>query len=138
MYVGGRNIHSVLNYLRGYDHALQDLGVSPTPLAGFSPWIHGHFLIFHQAWSPGRILLHSYGSDRAAIAALPRLYEAFLVARDKPGIEGINTWRDRRLEQAYGRDAIGLLGHQPESSPTDTDADLEDLDRWYYEPLDSA
>ncbi len=137
MYVGGCNVDAVLTYLHGYDQALVDSGVSPGPLEGFMEWVQRQYLVFHQAWGVGRILLHFYGSDRAAISALPALHAAFLADRALLGIAGITASRDQRLTEAYGPFEPGLVGHAPESSPTRPSSESSDLDRWYHEP-DSA
>jgi len=137
MYVGGRNINAVLTYLYGYNQALVDSGARPGPLDGFMEWVQRRYLVFHQAWGVDRILLHFYGSDRAAIGALPGLHAAFLADRAVLGIDGIIASRDQELTAAYGPFELGLIFHAPEASPTRPSSESAELDRWYHDP-DSA
>jgi hypothetical protein len=113
MYVGMCSIRSVSDYLQGYDHALSDAGQSETPLAGWGRWVEGRFLISHPAWHWTRILLHVYGSDQAAIEALPQLHREFLAQREELGIDGIESQHRRRFIAEYGQD-----WHEPPTTET--------------------
>ena len=104
MYVGRCSLRRVSAYLDGYEHALGDVGISETPLAGWGRWVELRFLISHAAWHWTRILLHAFGSDAAAIEALPGLYREFLLQREALGVEGIEAEHERRLMAEYGRD----------------------------------
>ena len=116
MYVLPCNLRSVGNYVSGYDHALGDVGHVETPLAGWMRWVECRFLIAHPAWHWTRILLHVYGSDRAAIEALPLLYEEFVAQRSEIGVEGIEAEHDRRLIAEHGR-----VWYEPDATGTTHD-----------------
>jgi hypothetical protein len=113
MYVGKCSIESVSNYLQGYDHALSDAGQAETPLSGWLRWVEWRFLISHSAWHWTRILLHVYGSEQAAIEALPQLHREFLAQRAELGIDEIESQLRRRLIAEYGRD-----WHEPPTTET--------------------
>ncbi len=117
MYVGRCSLRSVSDYVHGYDHALNDLGQSASPLAGWMRWVELHFLISHPAWHWTRILLHVYGSDAAAIEALPHLHELFLAQRAALGVEGIEAELDRRLRTEHG-----FPCYEPPETSTSVDA----------------
>ena len=85
MYVGRMSLRAASHYLHGYDHALEDAGCAPRPLEEWMRWVELRFLISHPAWHWTRILLHEYGTEEAAFAALPTLYRVFwLIASDCP------------------------------------------------------
>jgi hypothetical protein len=67
-------------------------------------WVEARFFISHPAWHWTRILLHIYGSVRAALEALPQLYEEFLAQRAALGVEGIEGEHRRRLVPEHGQD----------------------------------
>lgn len=113
LYVGRLSIDAVSHYLSGYEHALSDLGAEIIPLDGWMEWVQFRFLIRSAAWGWPRILLHVYGSDEAAIKALPSLHKEFMSDRQRLGIDGIELEQKRRLIEAYGED-----WHEP--SETDT------------------
>src|SRR5262245_59906823 len=96
LYVGRCSLRSVAFYLNGYDHALLEIGNAQTPWGGFQRWVELRFLISHAAWHWSRILLHVYGSDEAAIAALPGLYREYLSQREAVGADGIEAECRRR------------------------------------------
>lgn len=102
MYVGKCSVCAVSDYLNGYCHALSDLGHTETPLDGWMRWVELRFLISHPAWHWTRILLHVYGSDQAAIEALPGLHREFLAERDVIGVGGIEAALDQRLIEEHG------------------------------------
>jgi len=104
MYVGKCSVRAVSDYLNGYCHALGDVGHVETPLDGWVRWVESRFLISHPAWHWTRILLHVYGSDRAAIEALPQLHEEFLAQRAVLGVKGIEGEHRRRLIAKHGQD----------------------------------
>jgi len=116
MYVLPCNLRSVGNYVDGYDRALREVGHADTPLEGWMRWAECRFLISHPAWHWTRILLHVYGSDRAAIEALPHLYEEFVARRSAIGVEGIAAEHGRRLIAEHGRD-----WYEPDATDTTVD-----------------
>jgi hypothetical protein len=116
MYVGRCSLRAVSAYLDGYDHASGDLGQPELPLSGWGHWVESRFLISHPAWHWTRILLHAYGTDRAAIEALPQLYQEFLARRAAIGVEGIVDEHGRRFIAEYGQD-----WHEPAETSTTAD-----------------
>lgn len=113
MYVGRCSLRLVSAYLDGYDHAIGDLGISEMPLTGWGRWVELRFLISHPAWHWTRILRHVFGSDAAAIEALPGLYRQFLLRREALGVEGIEAEHHRRFMAEYGQD-----WHEPPETDT--------------------
>ncbi len=103
MYIGQCSIRSVSDYLSGYCHALNDLGHAETPLDGRLRWVKLRFLISHPAWHWTRILMHIYGSDQAAIAALPDLHREFRAERAVLGVDGIEAALAQRLIEEHGK-----------------------------------
>jgi hypothetical protein len=116
MYVGKCSLRAVSAYLDGYDHASGDLGQAELPLSGWGHWVESRFLISHPAWHWTRILLHAYGTDRAAIEALPQLYQEFLACRAAIGVEGIVDEHGSRFIAEYGQD-----WHEPAETSTTAD-----------------
>ena len=116
LYVGKCSVHAVSDYLHGYCQALSDLGQTETPLDGWMRWVEFHFLISHPAWHWARILLHVYGSDRAAIEALPGLHREFLAERAVMGVGGIEAALDQRLIEEHGE-----LWYEPPATTTTID-----------------
>ena len=107
LYVGSSSIKAVSDYLDGYEHAMIDNGTcgeEDRPLYGWMRWVELRFLISSSAWDWTRILLHVYGSDQAALDALPALYDRFLQQRASIGVHGIETERDQRFMAEYGED----------------------------------
>ena len=117
MYVGRCSIRAVRHYLDGYCHALRDLGHTETPLDGWMRWVELRFLISHPAWAWERILLHVYGSDSAAIEALPGLHREFLADRALMGVGGIEAAQEQRLIEEYGEP-----WYEPPATNTSIDA----------------
>jgi hypothetical protein len=115
LYVGRVSLRAVGHYLDGYDQALRDAGIGETPLRGWSRWVESRFLISHPAWHWTRILVHAYGNDHSAIAALPQLFDQFLIERRLVGVEGIEAELNRRLIAEYGQD-----WHAPTEAETTT------------------
>ncbi len=113
MYTDKSTLHALSVYLEGYDHAWGDLRQGYTPLTGWGHWICLRYLIYHSAWSWERVLLHVYGSDQAAIEAMPQLYDEFLAERELLGLERIYDELKRQLIAKYGRD-----WHEPETTNT--------------------
>jgi hypothetical protein len=118
MFVGADSLRALSHYLDGYAHGLRDAGQPETPLDGWMRWVELRFLISHPAWHWTRILLHVYGSDRVAMATLPRLYREFRSQREELGVSGIETEHRRRFVAEYGQD-----WHEP--PVTDTVAPIE-------------
>lgn len=90
--MGSNSLKSVGHYLAGYSDALENQDC----LAGWRQWIELRFGICHPAWHWTRILLHSYGSDAAALAALPYLFTEFDSERQQGGFQQIlANWEGR-------------------------------------------
>jgi hypothetical protein len=113
MYVGSCSRPAVANLLAGYCLAVEHLGLAP-PLDGWMRWVELRFGVFHPAWNWTRILLHGYGSDAAAIAALPELFEEFEAEHARLGVEGILT---RHGQEFTGSDGL-LRSRVPETTTT--------------------
>src|SRR5262245_53463785 len=90
LFVGKTSLRAVGNYLNGYGHALIDLG-HPDPQFGWFHWVEMKFLISHPAWHWTRILVHVYGSDRAALDALPELHAEFTKFVAERGVDSIDA-----------------------------------------------
>jgi hypothetical protein len=116
LYVGNCSIRAVSNYLHGYCQAMSDLGHNEKPLVGWMRWIELRFQISSPAWHWTRILLHNYGSHRAAVEALPELHREFLAERALIGVEGFEAALDRRLIEE-----LGGSWHEPSDTTTTTD-----------------
>jgi hypothetical protein len=116
MYVGKCSLRAVSDYLSGYDYALHDLGCAELPLSGWMSWVEARFLISHPAWHWTRILLHAYGTDQAALEALPQLYQEFLARRAAIGVEGIEAEHTSRFIDKYGQTL-----HEPAETSTTVD-----------------
>ena len=112
LYVGTSSLRDVDIYLAGYGHALEDSG-HQHPFAGWMRWIESRFLISHPAWHYTRILLHAYGTDRAALDAIPELHKEFVAVRASIGREGVEAQHRRRFLAEYGRE-----WHEPEHTTT--------------------
>ena len=89
MFVGTEDLRDVANYLHGLQH-----GLSGSPERGFAThffkrWIEGRFLYCRAAWNWDKLLLHSLGSDAAALAALPDLFREYFSELDSLGEAGI-------------------------------------------------
>jgi hypothetical protein len=89
MYVGTTSLPRVANFIDGYCHAMWDLGCSPNPLDGWMRWVELRFGISHSGWSWTRILVHSFGTDDAAIRALPALFKEFLSEKQRIGVDAL-------------------------------------------------
>ena len=76
-------------------------------------WVEMKFLISHSAWHWTRILLHVYGSDRAALDALPDLHAEFRQFVADRGVDSIDAEHSRRFMDAYGN-----WWHVPEETAT--------------------
>jgi hypothetical protein len=96
MYVGSDSLFAVSHFLSGYDLALEDLG-RESPLVGWKDWVELRFGICSPAWHWTRILIHVYGSDAAAIEALPKLFTEFEADCKQIGVEGIGQNHDREF-----------------------------------------
>lgn len=112
LFVGKTSLRAVGDYLGGYGHALIDLG-HPDPQDGWFRWVEMRFLISHPAWDWTRILVHVYGSDRAALDALPALHAEYRAFVDERGADCIDAEHYRRFVAAYG-DTL----HEPEKTET--------------------
>jgi hypothetical protein len=98
MYVGSVSLKAVAHLFAGYSLACEHLG-HPNPLRGWNRWLEVRFGIFHPAWHWARILLHEYGSEPSAIAALPELFEAFDQERKQIGVDGIEARHAREFKE---------------------------------------
>jgi hypothetical protein len=113
MYVGTTSLRAVSHYLDGYCHALRDANNIEDPLKGWTRWIEFKYLISHPAWHWTRILIHIYGSDKAAIDLLPSLYKEFRNEVILKGVENIEKDLRDKLIQTYGAEY-----YQPENTNT--------------------
>jgi hypothetical protein len=104
MFVGACSLGALGHHLAGYTQALLDSGQSEAPLDGWTRWAESRLLISHSARHWTRVLLHVYGSDRAAMDALPQLYREFLAQRAELGVGGIEREHRRRFFAEYGQD----------------------------------
>lgn len=75
------------------------------------PWIELRFGISHPAWHWTSILLHVYGSDAAAIEAVPNLFAEFEAEREQGGVDGI-------LAKQAGNMGLGTFAPRSRSSAT--------------------
>ncbi len=112
MYVGSPSLSAIGHFLSGFTFGLVNAG-RRDPLDGWTRWIELRHGIFHPAWHWTRILLHAYGDDAAAIAALPELYRAFVQDRAKLGTDGIGRALREMLMTRYGE-----CTHEPEETST--------------------
>lgn len=96
MYVGRCSLWDLGNYLSGYTagYAQRHDG-EDHPFAGFSFWVEMKFVICHPAWHWTRILLHEYGDDASAIAALPVLYHEFRLDVERLGFEELRLKKEK-------------------------------------------
>jgi hypothetical protein len=101
--VGCGSLMGICHYLDGYRHAISALGYRD-PLDAWTPWVDLRFGIHHTAWHWTRILLHAYGTDEAAIRALPELYCEYIKARAELGTEGIERRLRETLLERYGEE----------------------------------
>ena len=106
LYVGETSLRAVADYLAGYGHGLMDLG-HPDPQAGWARWVETNFLISHPAGHWTRILVHVYGSDRAALDVRPSLDAEFRSFVAERGVENIDAEHYRRFVAAYGEQHHG-------------------------------
>src|SRR5688572_10766547 len=90
MYVGTPSLQAVAHFLSGYNLATTDAG-KPSPMECWRQWVELNFGISDSAWHWTRILLHSYGSDEAALAALPTLFADFEADRRRVGLDCIKA-----------------------------------------------
>jgi hypothetical protein len=102
MYVGTTSLSRVANFLDGYSHAMWDLGRSPNPLDGWMRWVELRFGICHPGWSWTRILAHCFGTDDAAIRALPALFKEFFSERQSLGAEALLEQHREKFSQTGG------------------------------------
>ena len=82
LYVGEVTLLSVADYLQGFSDAL-GVVTGDHPLYGWSHWIAARFRTTYTPIHWTRILLEEYGSDGAALQALPELYAQFSAERVK-------------------------------------------------------
>lgn len=114
LYVGRCSLRAVSTYLDGYTHAMHEHGLGE-PLAGWGLWVYRRFMIWHPAWHWTRILLHEYGTDREALAALPSLYKEFTAERDAMNLDDLLVDLRQRLFAKHGQD-----WYEPETTHTTT------------------
>jgi hypothetical protein len=112
LYVGKTSLRAVSDYLAGYADAVADLGHFH-PQNGWLRWVEMKFLISHSAWHWTRILVHIYGSDRAALNALPGLHAEFRAFVAEHGTDFIDREHHRRFVAEYGE-----TWHEPKETST--------------------
>jgi hypothetical protein len=102
MFGGSGKLRDVAIYLAGVEdgiaHGKAEMLVAP----GWNRWVEGRFLIFSPAWHWSRILVYTFGSDQAALTALPALYEEFFADLDSLGADGIEKRATKFLVDKYG------------------------------------
>ena len=103
MFVGKQSLFAVSVYLDGYTNALID-GGHADPLYGWHMWIYHRFQIWHPAWHWTRVMLHIYGTDRDALAALPYLYSEFAALRASLDPDALGWELRNQLNDKYGHD----------------------------------
>jgi hypothetical protein len=114
MFVGSASLTAVSHYIAGYQHAVGALAAPGAPtLDGWQRWVELRFEIFHPAWHWTRILLHVFGDDTAAIAALSGLTRDYLRDRTDLGPADMEAKLRAVLLARYGRDF-----HEPEQTRT--------------------
>ena len=111
MYVGTVSLRSVGHYFAGYCAAIEDSGIPADEFRGFIIWLSERFLISHSAWHWTRILIHTYGSDAAAIKALPDLFVEYTRTKEGKSLSELEADRDTALRSAFGR-----LWHEPDET----------------------
>jgi hypothetical protein len=105
MRVPSARLEDIATYLDGYLHALAEYGVH----SGYAwrEYVACTCGISSNAWSWHRSLRHFYGSESAAIAALPALFDAYVIELGRVGANGIvERWQD----QFGGAEAIPVDG----------------------------
>ena len=111
MWVGTGRLRDVAIFIEGYCSGLASIA-GESPLAGWRDWIETRYLISHPAWHWTSILRHIYGSDSAALAALPDLF-----AQYKSETKGCSPdLLAERHQQAFLR-AYGVGFHSPGDPP---------------------
>ena len=102
MFVGGTKLWDVAIYLAGVEDGIARGNPGVSVARSWNRWIEGRFLVSSPAWHWSRILAHTFGSDQAALAALPGLYEAFFADLDSLGADGIEERATKLLVDKYG------------------------------------
>ncbi|MFT3766701.1 MAG: hypothetical protein QM820_14480 [Minicystis sp.] len=122
MWVGSSSLADIGHFLNGFRHAVSLMGL-PDPLDAWTRWVELRFGVFSPAWHWTRILVHVFGSDEAAIAALPELCRSYLHDRDELGSKGIEA---KLWQQATANPVC----HEPEETESQrTDADPKSSER---------
>jgi len=80
IYVGKANIETALHFLNGYGVGLEHVGLI-SPLAGWGRWVEKIYETSDPSMSWAAILRSKHGNDKAALQALPELYERFCTER---------------------------------------------------------
>lgn len=90
MWGGSPSIADIGHFLNGFLHAVNLMGL-PNPCEAWVRWVELRFGIFNTGWHWTRILRNAFGSDEAAVGALPELYRSYLRDRDELGAAGIEA-----------------------------------------------
>jgi hypothetical protein len=104
MYFGGPYTWALSHWLHGYREGLEEGRLPCDIFGGWRDWVQMRYEVYHTAWHWVRILQHAHGSDAAALAAVPELYEQFLRDRERWGVEGIERRMKEAIRKRYGED----------------------------------
>ena len=88
MFVGDGRLRHVAMFLDGFTEALS-LSGAPCPMAAWRPWIELRYGISDPAWHWTGILIHAFGSDTAALHAIPSLFSEYRKALVAVGVDEI-------------------------------------------------
>ena len=105
MFTGTESLRSVANYLDGLEHglALANGEELPRHMAWYR-WLEGEYIQGLQGQQWTEFLSERFGSDRAVLESLPRLYREFFADLDAIGEVGIH---DRASQRILARQAEG-------------------------------
>lgn len=109
LYVGRSCMREVRALLDGYVYALIECGeIEDYVFGGFLRWLEVRNNISHPGWGWDRILVHSAGSEEAAIQSLPQFFAQYCDELTR-GIFDPNTARERHF---------GLSSREPKETCT--------------------
>ena len=111
MFVCSGCLREVATYLDGFCHGLES-ATGRNPLRGWGTWIETKYLISDPAWHWTAILRHSFGSDSAALKALPGLFASFKVETT-----GLSDKELDELHRAAFVESFGVDHHRPGDPP---------------------
>jgi hypothetical protein len=98
MFTGTESLRGVANYLDGLDHGLAlATGEKLLRHMDWYRWLEGEYVQGLQGQQWPDFLSERFGSDKAALESLPRLYRAFFADLDSIGEAGIHDRASRRI-----------------------------------------